>query len=109
MMDEWLADASVDEIHDFLWAFAEIDTSHMRDRDELLAMIAECKAHRTDHVVFYCYSRFARNLSDRMAVLTTIRKTGITASAVTQPVQSEDPTGEFLEQILGAVNQLDKD
>ena len=80
------------------------------DRPKFQDMISYCRNHAdtVDHVVVYRLDRFARNAHDQTHVIQQLAGLGVLLRSVTDRID-ETPSGKFIANMTGAVNQFDND
>lgn len=61
-----------------------------------------------DVLVVYKIDRVARSLKDLLAILDRIKASGASIRSLTEPLDTSNPLGMFMVQILGAVAQLER-
>lgn len=80
--------------------------STRRGRQELARCLSSlCKG---DVLVVYKIDRIARSLFDLLEILRQLDGVGATIKSVTEPLDTTNPMGVFVVQILGAVAQLER-
>lgn len=77
-----------------------------RGRVELARCLASLK--RGDVLCVYKIDRIARSLFDLLAILHHLEEVGAAIRSVTEPLDTSNPMGVFLIQILGSVAQLER-
>ncbi len=74
-------------------------------RPEFQRMLADCEAGRIDLILTKSISRFARNLSDCIAVLRRLRQLGVAVAFEKERLNTGDAQGELLLSIFAAMAQ----
>lgn len=80
--------------------------SSVGPRPELQKVLASLTAG--DILVVYKMDRVARSLKDLLSILDRIKLAGAAIKSLTEPLDTSNPLGIFMIQILGAVGQLER-
>lgn len=80
--------------------------STRRGRQELARCLASLR--KGDVLVVYKIDRIARSLFDLLEILRQLDGVGATIKSITEPLDTTNPMGVFVVQILGAVAQLER-
>lgn len=76
------------------------------DRPQLRKCIAEMK--RGDILLVWKLDRVARSLRDLLSILEALQNAGCGFKSLTEPIDTSNPVGVFIVQILGAVGQFER-
>ncbi len=112
--DEAVAKYAAAHDVDVVAAFVEWGVSGMRDmehRESLMALVEESRRTGVNLVLVEKTDRLGRDLLVLELILSNMRKVGIRViecAAGTDLTHAENPTTEFIRQLLGAVSQWDK-
>jgi DNA invertase Pin-like site-specific DNA recombinase len=77
-------------------------------RPALNELLKACRRGSVDVVVVWKFDRFARSLKQLMSGLEMCRALGIDFVSVTEAVDTAEPAGELLFQLIGAVAQFER-
>ena len=77
-----------------------------KGRKELARCLASLR--KGDTLCVYKIDRIARSLFDLLDILHHLERVGAAIKSVTEPLDTTDPMGVFMVQILGAVAQLER-
>jgi DNA invertase Pin-like site-specific DNA recombinase len=77
-------------------------------RPALNELLKACRRGSVDVVVVWKFDRFARSLKQLMSGLEMCRALGIDFVSVTEAVDTSEPAGELLFQLIGAVAQFER-
>lgn len=77
-----------------------------KNRPELARCLASLRAG--DVLCIYKIDRVARSLFDLLAILRQLENVGASIKSVTEPLDTSNPMGVFVIQILGSVAQLER-
>ena len=80
--------------------------SSRRGRPELARCLASLR--KGDTLVFYKIDRIARSLFDLLDVLRHLEDVGAMIKSITEPLDTTNPMGVFMIQVLGSVAQLER-
>ena len=80
--------------------------SAIKTRPELERALSSLQ--RGDVLVVYKLDRLARSLAHLLQVLERLDKTGAGLKSLTEPVDTETPSGTFMLQVLGAAAQFER-
>ena len=80
--------------------------STRKGRKELARCLASLR--KGDTLCVYKIDRIARSLFDLLDILHHLEKVGVAIKSVTEPLDTTNPMGVFMIQILGAVAQLER-
>lgn len=80
--------------------------STRKGRKELARCLASLR--RGDVLCVYKIDRIARSLFDLLDILRHLERVGAAIKSVTEPLDTSNPMGVFMIQILGAVAQLER-
>ncbi|MEF9964594.1 MAG: recombinase family protein [Comamonas sp.] len=80
--------------------------SSRRGRPELARCLASLRSG--DTLVFYKIDRVARSLFDLLDVLRHLEDVGAMIKSITEPLDTTNPMGVFMIQVLGSVAQLER-
>ena len=86
---------------------AGISGKAMEKRSQLKALLAEAEQGKFEHVVIWSISRFGRNLKDLAENMMFLKEHGITIHALKEGIDSSNPYGKMVFQVLGAVSELE--
>jgi len=64
--------------------------------------------HTGDVLIVYKLDRIARSLKDLLAILDHLTSAGASIRSLTEPLDTTNPIGVFMIQVLGAVAQLER-
>jgi DNA invertase Pin-like site-specific DNA recombinase len=78
------------------------------NRPALTELMKACRRGSVDVVVVWKFDRFARSLKHLMSGLEMCRALGIDFVSVTEAVDTSEPAGELLFQLIGAVAQFER-
>ena len=78
------------------------------NRPALNELLKACRRGSVDVVVVWKFDRFARSLRQLMSGLEMCRALGIDFVSVTEAVDTSEPAGELLFQLIGAVAQFER-
>lgn len=85
------------------------ESAKTADRPEFLRMVSDCQKMRTaSRVVVYRLDRFARNTLDHGIYAQRLKQAGVMLASVTENL-TDDPSGNFVQNIYAAVAQFDND
>lgn len=86
------------------------ESAKTAQRSQLQSMLDYCSSNKKDiqAVIVYKIDRFARNMSDHMALRTLLKRLDIQLLSVTEPI-SETNSGVLLENMLASFAQFDND
>lgn len=85
----------------------EETASGARERPELERLLLRLRPG--DVLVVYKLDRLARSLVDLMRVIQTVQSRGAGFRSLTEPVDTDTPSGRLLLHMLGAVAQFERD
>jgi DNA invertase Pin-like site-specific DNA recombinase len=77
-------------------------------RPALNGLLKACRRGSVDVLVVWKFDRFARSLKQLMSGLEMCRAHGIDFVSVTEAVDTSEPAGELLFQLIGAVAQFER-
>lgn len=86
---------------------AAISGGSMDKRTALLELLRDAENKLFEGVIVYKYDRAFRNLAEQVVTIQKLRRHNIKIIAVADP-NSEGPTGELIVNVLGAVNQFER-
>jgi site-specific DNA recombinase len=84
-----------------------VSAGSIEKREALIEMIMDAEKKLFEGIVIYKYDRAFRNLAEQVAVFSKLRKHNIKVIAAADP-NSEGASGELIVNILGAVNQFER-
>lgn len=84
----------------------EEKASGVRSRPELLALLSKLRAG--DSVLVYKLDRFARSLADLLGIIAKIEAVGATFRSLTEFIDTSNPVGRMLMQIVGAFAEFER-
>lgn len=82
------------------------ESAKLMDRTQLLMMLDYCTKHKPDALIVHKVDRLARNTENHYYIKGAINKVGTVLRSATEPI-SDDPAGEFIENILAGTAQFD--
>ena len=74
-------------------------------RENFQRLLNDCRAGKIDLIITKSISRFARNTTDFMTALRTLRENNTTILFEKENLDTADPTSEFILTTLGAIAQ----
>ena len=80
--------------------------SSVGPRHELQRLLGQLQ--QGDVLVVYKMDRIARSLKDLLAILDRLKLSGASIRSLTEPLDTTNPIGMFMVQVLGAVAQLER-